>query len=776
MIIDAVDKPRETKSVDNLNTLLDGFRGQRLWRKLKYFTLALGMFLKVRKEIYAFGVAPDILIISPMFVKTDLYVIYPESLFMKIWYMIVFVLLIYTAIFMPVRFSFQAFFSSTWLIVDTTIDIIFMLDIIINFNTCYYEASGKLVTNRKNITIKYVKGWFWIDLVSSFPIQLFDDSVQISSKQYLRLIRLNRIYRLLSLLKLLRFVKTSYHARKILSIRKNNELLRKFLIFFLVAGVLIHNLGCVWIIISTLDMQNSVNWYVKMQMDDQDISTIYLYAIYYVFTTLTTVGYGDIVPTTIAEKIFAIMLMGFGIGFYSLLIGNLNTLFTSFDEKNRILNSKLSYCQEFAKAISLSETLHKKMKEHIILNADKRFYDISQMDFLKDIPFSLKEKLSSHLHKKFVENIYFFQNKSYVFLNTVIPKLRKSAYCLNDVIYYKDDHAEEIYFINKGRENFKANNKIVFRTYTQGSYFGEIEVIEDCPRENTVIAASVDFEVLMLLKADCLFVFEYFPEIYQDIKCTAEVRKEIHKQSALKVMALKKDADEELDSESREDESEFDELLNRSNDEAKCELLRRDTGVMISVKHDNFEKRRNRALWSCAVEGHPKGRIYKKAKTMKATLEFIQDRAMTPEPTLNYKNSRLLNRNLHNSCFTLMTTKTKAGQAVDILYKLAMKHNFNKGFSKKSHKTEPKNLYKSLDPKAKISIDWVYDNKYLDNILSASYNLRQDLIKSSKAFGNLSMNLEYYVENTKDAIYNLTSSQLYLQDSLRCLELKIDNY
>ena len=46
----------------------------------------------------------------------------------------------------------------------------FALDILLNFNTSYYNE-GLIVTDRLKITFRYLKFWFWVDLVSTFPFE-----------------------------------------------------------------------------------------------------------------------------------------------------------------------------------------------------------------------------------------------------------------------------------------------------------------------------------------------------------------------------------------------------------------------------------------------------------------------------------------------------------------------------------------------------------------------------------------------------------------------------
>ena len=56
------------------------------------------------------------------------------------------------------------------------------------------------------------------------------------------------------------------------------------------------------------------------------------------------------------------------------------------------------------------------------------------------------------------------------------------------MIYEKGQHAEDVYFISEGRVNFVyGNDYIEIKTMTPGSYFGEIEIMEDIPRKITAI-------------------------------------------------------------------------------------------------------------------------------------------------------------------------------------------------------------------------------------------------------------------------------------------------
>lgn len=77
-------------------------------------------------------------------------------------------MIIYQAIVIPYRLCFEAEAEGYMVYVETTIDVCFMLDILVQFNTGFYRQ-GKLINNRKEVVSNYLQSWFLIDLVASFP-------------------------------------------------------------------------------------------------------------------------------------------------------------------------------------------------------------------------------------------------------------------------------------------------------------------------------------------------------------------------------------------------------------------------------------------------------------------------------------------------------------------------------------------------------------------------------------------------------------------------------
>ena len=62
---------------------------------------------------------------------------------------------------------------------------------------------------------------------------------------------------------------------------------------------------------------------------------------YFVITTFTTVGFGDINGLTSPERMFCLVLMLVGALFFSFLVSSLSSMLSTMDHKNANLREKL---------------------------------------------------------------------------------------------------------------------------------------------------------------------------------------------------------------------------------------------------------------------------------------------------------------------------------------------------------------------------------------------------------------------------------------------------
>jgi hypothetical protein len=93
----------------------------------------------------------------------------PDSKFKIGWSIVVILLLLYTATFVPYRVAFIDSDAGWITTLDDVTDILFGIDIIINFLSSYEKPDLTLETDIKQIAKNYVSFWFPMDFLAIIP-------------------------------------------------------------------------------------------------------------------------------------------------------------------------------------------------------------------------------------------------------------------------------------------------------------------------------------------------------------------------------------------------------------------------------------------------------------------------------------------------------------------------------------------------------------------------------------------------------------------------------
>ncbi|KAF4796617.1 Potassium voltage-gated channel subfamily H member 2 [Turdus rufiventris] len=243
------------------------------------------------------------------------------SPFKAVWDWLILLLVIYTAIFTPYSAAFllsdseeaqrhQCGYSCSPLnVVDLIVDIMFIIDILINFRTTYVNSNEEVVSHPAKIAIHYFKGWFLIDMVAAIPFDLL--IFGSGSEETTTLIGLLKTARLLRLVRV---------ARKL---DRYSEYGAAVLFLLMCTFALIaHWLACIWYAIGNVEGQRTGWLHALGQQIGKPINSNgssgpsikdkYVTALYFTFSSLTSVGFGNVSPNTNSEKIFSICVMLIG--------------------------------------------------------------------------------------------------------------------------------------------------------------------------------------------------------------------------------------------------------------------------------------------------------------------------------------------------------------------------------------------------------------------------------------------------------------------------------
>jgi uncharacterized membrane protein len=103
------------------------------------------------------------------------WLIYPDDKYKEmLWDTVISIILLITCFVTPINLAFAEETDKVyWYVVfNYVIDVLFLFDIIINFNCAYQNEMYEMIDDRKVIAKNYLSGWFIIDVLAITPFGL----------------------------------------------------------------------------------------------------------------------------------------------------------------------------------------------------------------------------------------------------------------------------------------------------------------------------------------------------------------------------------------------------------------------------------------------------------------------------------------------------------------------------------------------------------------------------------------------------------------------------
>jgi len=95
------------------------------------------------------------------------------------------------------------------------------------------------------------------------------------------------------------------------------------------------------------------------------VSDQYIAALYWAFTTMTTVGYGDIVAVSLAEKWYAVVIMMLGATVFGYILANIATLMGQLNARESRVQARIKNVTEYLSEKNINKLLNKSIRSHI---------------------------------------------------------------------------------------------------------------------------------------------------------------------------------------------------------------------------------------------------------------------------------------------------------------------------------------------------------------------------------------------------------------------------
>lgn len=140
----------------------------------------------------------------------------PDSKFKTFWNITIILLLAYTSTVVPFQVAFINHDSDFATILNYLVDLLFGVDIFVNFFSAYEMRNQKKEIRLKKIAYEYLTGWFFLDLLATFPTQMILESEEKNQgvNKLARLARIPRLYRLTRVIRIFKIFKLFKYNKK----------------------------------------------------------------------------------------------------------------------------------------------------------------------------------------------------------------------------------------------------------------------------------------------------------------------------------------------------------------------------------------------------------------------------------------------------------------------------------------------------------------------------------------------------------------------------------
>ncbi|XP_050450073.1 potassium voltage-gated channel subfamily H member 2 isoform X6 [Cataglyphis hispanica] len=471
------------------------------------------------------------------------------SPFKAVWDWIILLLVMYTAIFTPYVAAFvlsdteynsrknKKYSDDPIVIIDLIVDVTFIVDILINFRTTFVNSNDEVVSHPGKIAVHYLKGWFIIDLVAAIPFDLLlvgsdTDELGLDKDETTTLIGLLKTARLLRLVRV---------ARKI---DRYSEYGAAVLLLLMATFALIaHWMACIWYAIGNAErptLKSKVGWldilandthqfYFHNNTGGPSIKSRYITALYFTFSSLTSVGFGNVAPNTDAEKIFTIVVMLIGSLMYASIFGNVSAIIQRLYSGTARYHTQMLRVREFIRFHQIPNPLRQRLEEYF-QHAWTYTNGIDMNSVLKGFPECLQADICLHLNRNLLNNCRAFEGASPGCLRALSLKFKTTHAPPGDTLVHRGDVLTSLYFISRGSIEILKDD-IVMAILGKDDIFGENPCIYPTVGKSSCNVRALTYcDLHKIHRDDLLDVLALYPEFSnhfsQNLEITFNMRDE----------------------------------------------------------------------------------------------------------------------------------------------------------------------------------------------------------------------------------------------------------
>ena len=318
----------------------------------------------------------------------------------------------------------QQRYGNPLFLIDLIVDFSYLFEILAQFQICYYHH-GELRTNRSEIVLNYMISRLPFDLLTE--MSLIGRFLPNSKWKVLMLLTILRLYKVPNLISTL---EDYFQFSK--EISSMIRVLRLTLIICLFA----HFCACIFYTLTGWD-PDKFSWIVKADLEGSTEVEIYVASVYWSVTVMATVGFGDIAPTTLLERVFSIVIMVISSILFGYILSTIGNLLLELESFSSEAKEKIRTFTKYMNEKGLNKNVQSKIRKYLEFYLNKENTARIESDgIMKILSQNLQEELVREINAKIMSDTYMFcTNFRKSFLYTVSKDLVERSFGPEETIY-----------------------------------------------------------------------------------------------------------------------------------------------------------------------------------------------------------------------------------------------------------------------------------------------------------------------------------------------------
>jgi len=236
-----------------------------------------------------------------------------------------------------------------------------------------------------------------------------------------------------------------------------------------VMGCIAHWAACGFYFMSQLS-ETPQNWVSTVNIENATDGDKYVMALYWAVTTLTTTGFGDVVPVNSYERLYGIVLMVLSAGVFSFLIGKIATVITNVERSVNEHREMVLQISRYLREADVPEDVRFRALRYVDYKWETRkSRKVLDKTILSQFSEPLKDEISEHIFGTIIGRVPLIGKFEHSFVSQLAKNVEPEIYAVSDCIFSEDIASTDMYFLEKGRvEMYHEGTKFVYAVLQVG--------------------------------------------------------------------------------------------------------------------------------------------------------------------------------------------------------------------------------------------------------------------------------------------------------------------